>query len=205
MDMVPATKEFITFFVVINPLGAIPAFVLATSDMPHDKRNRDALRTVALSGAVLVACYGVGKSVLQHMELNAGAFPLAGGVILFLVSLNMIFDGVQIRRWTATMRSDWRFQQGRPFSAAMLATPAAIMVILILAENHDRSRLDDGITMVIMALVLCLTFTALIAAHPIQRCFGHTASKVARIVMGMLLAAIALDRLLGGYESIALS
>ncbi|MBR9763066.1 MAG: MarC family protein [Rhodobacteraceae bacterium] len=205
MDMAATIKEFIIFFVVINPLGAIPVFMLATNEMPRVERNRHAVRTVVLSGVVLVACYGVGKPVLQPLNLNAGAFPLAGGVILLLVSLSMIFNGLQVRRRTSATGSDWWMQPGIPFSAATMATPAAITVILILADNHGRSWFDDCITMVIMALVLCLTFTALIAAEPIQRCLGLAAGKAARIVLGMVLAVIALDRLLDGYHSLALS
>lgn len=194
-------QEFITLWVVIDPIGTLPVFIAATAAIPAAKRRGVALRAVLVAFIVLLAFIVLGQLVLEGLGLELQSFQIAGGIILFLFALTMIFGPGKPE--TDLGGSD-QAKNIAVFPVAMpsIASPGAMLAVVILTDN-DRFAISHQImTSALMALVLAATLAILLAAAPIMRVIGQTGAAVISRVMGMILAAVAVDAVLNGLVGI---
>jgi len=194
-------QEFVTLWVVIDPIGTLPVFLAVTTGLSAAQRRTVALRAVAISFGVLTLFIGLGQVVLDALGLALPSFQIAGGIVLFLFALTMIFGHSKAETEIAEAE---RVRQTAVFPVAIpsIASPGAMLTVVILTDNDRFSVSHQVVTASLMGLVLICTLLILLAAAPLHRVLGTTGEAVISRVMGMVLAAVAVDAVLRGFTAI---
>ncbi|RWR53060.1 MarC family protein [Sinirhodobacter ferrireducens] len=194
-------QEFITLWVVIDPIGTLPVFLAVTAGMSAGQRRAVAIRAVVVSFVVLTLFIVLGQVVLDALGLALPAFQIAGGIVLFLFALTMIFGHSKPEEEIAEAE---RVRQTSVFPVAIpsIASPGAMLTVVILTDNDRFAIAHQAVTTALMALVLAVTLGIMLAASPLLRVIGTTGAAVISRVMGMLLAAVAVDAVLRAFVSI---
>ncbi|MCG7628447.1 MarC family protein [Epibacterium sp. MM17-32] len=193
-------REFITLFVVIDPVGSIPVFLFATAAVPQRLHRSFALRAVLVSALVLGLFLVLGQIILERIGLRLGAFQIAGGIVLFLFALSMIFGETKAASEIKEAESEDLSGAVFPLAIPSIASPGAILAVVILTDNHSTGIVEQAMTAGVLALVLVVTFVLLLLASKIQRWIGQTGVSVISRVMGLILATVAVDAVLQGLE-----
>ena len=204
VDLSSLIREFITLFVVIDPVGSIPVFLFAIAGVPKHLHRRFALRAVAIAGIVLLAFLIAGQALLETLGLRLGSFQIAGGIVLFIFAITMIFGESKPAREIDEAAGDHLSGAVFPLALPSIASPGAMLAIVVLTDNHSEPISDQIITAVILVGVLLLTLLLLLAASFVHRTIGNTGASVISRVMGIVLATIAVDAVLGGLEALAI-
>ena len=197
-------REFITLFVVIDPVGSIPVFLFASAAVPRRLHLSFALRATLVAALVLGLFLVVGQIVLEGMGLRLGAFQIAGGIVLFLFALSMIFG--ETKAASEIKEAEHTDLSGAVFPLAIpsIASPGAILAVVILTDNHKTGVVEQAMTAGVLVLVLVITFLLLLLASQIQRLIGQTGVSVISSVMGLILATVAVDAVLEGLEQMGI-
>lgn len=183
-------RDFLFLFVTIDPIGTLSLFVALTAGTPPRDRPRVALRAVLWGGAILLGFMALGQIVLNGLGVRLLSFQLAGGIILFLFGLQMVFGtGVASSQAPEPGHDIAVF----PLAIPSIAGPGAIMAAVVLTDNDSYSVAHQIETAVVLLVVLALTFAALLAANRIHRVIGDTGANVIVRVMGILLASLATE------------
>jgi multiple antibiotic resistance protein len=202
IDWVPLLREFITLLVVIDPVGTIPVYLFAVASVPAHLHRRFALRAVGIATLVLLAFLVGGQVVLETLGLRLGSFQIAGGIILFLFALSMIFGVSKPQTEIAEAERDHLSGAVFPLAMPSIASPGAMLAIVILTENSSNTLAEQATTAMLLVLVLTLTLALLLAAAFVHRLIGDTGASVISRVMGIILATIAVDAILGGFDTL---
>jgi len=204
-------REFITLFVVIDPVGSIPVFLFAVQSVPTHLHRRFAIRAILIAAIVLMAFLIGGQVVLETIGLRLGSFQIAGGLVLFLFALTMVFGESKASQEIAEAEHDLGdgghdHLSGAVFPLAMpsIASPGAMLAIVILTDNQSSSVPEQVLTGVLLVAVLLITLGLLLAAGMIYRVIGSTGASVISRVMGLILATIAIDSILNGMSDLGL-
>ncbi|SFD87948.1 multiple antibiotic resistance protein [Sulfitobacter brevis] len=197
-------REFITLVVVIDPIGSLPVFLFATAGVPRSLHRRFALRAVLVAGLVLMAFLVAGQLLLELLGLRLGSFQVAGGLVLFLFALTMIFGESKARQEIESAERDHLAGAVFPLAMPSIASPGAMLAIVILTDNHSNPVSDQMMTAGLLVLVLLITLVLLLMASKIGKLIGTTGSSVISRVMGIVLATVAVDATLGGLEALGL-
>ena len=195
-------REFVTLFVVIDPVGSVPVFLYAVSHVPRRLHRRFALRAVGIATVVLLAFLVGGQFLFETLGLRFGSFQIAGGIVLFLFALTMIFGTSKPEREIEEAERDHLAGAVFPLAMPSIASPGAMLAIVVLTDNHSQSPAEQAVTAAMLVVVLALTLVLLLAATAIQRVIGTTGASVISRVMGIVLATIAVDQVLGGLETL---
>ena len=195
MESVFLATAFATLFVVIDPIGLTPLFVALTQGMEARARRAIGFRACLVAFGIL-ALFGLfGEAVLGFVGIRMPAFRIAGGVLLFLTALDMLFERRTKRREdSAEERSDPSiFPLGMP----LIAGPGAIATMILLTGQQP------GVAgylwaVAVMASVLCIVFVLFLLAGPIERALGRTGTNIVTRLLGMLLAALAVQFVVDG-------
>ena len=193
-------REFITLFVVIDPVGTIPVFLFATAAVPQRLHRSFALRAVLVSALVLGLFLVLGQIILEGIGLRLGAFQIAGGIILFLFALSMIFGETKAASEIKEAETEDLSGAVFPLAIPSIASPGAILAVVILTDNHSTGIVEQTMTAVVLLIVLVITFLLLLLASKIQKLIGQTGVSVISRVMGLILATVAVDSVLQGLE-----
>lgn len=202
MDLSSLLREFITLLVVIDPVGSIPVFLFAVGSVPKALHRRFAIRAVAIAALVLMAFLLGGQILLETLGLRLGSFQIAGGIVLFLFALTMIFGNSKPATEIEEAERDHLDGAVFPMAIPSIASPGAMLAIVVLTDNHRHSVAEQAITAGLLGIVLLLTLVLLLAASLIHRWIGSTGASVISRVMGIILATIAVDSVLGGFETL---
>lgn len=195
-------REFITLFVVIDPIGSVPVFLFATANVPPRLHRAFALRAVVIAGIVLIAFLAGGQYVLEALGLRLGTFQVAGGIVLFLFALTMIFG--ESKPVSEIEEAESEDLSGAVFPMAMpsIASPGAMLAVVILTDNHKIQVAEQVVIGGLLLGVLVFTFVMLLLAGRIQRLIGSTGASVVSRVMGIILATVAVDSVLAGLATL---
>lgn len=193
-------REFITLFVVIDPVGTIPVFLFATAAVPQRLHRSFALRAVLVSALVLGLFLVLGQIILEGIGLRLGAFQIAGGIILFLFALSMIFGETKAASEIKEAENEDLSGAVFPLAIPSIASPGAILAVVILTDNHSTGLVEQAMTAVVLLFVLAITFVLLLLASKIQKLIGQTGVSVISRIMGLILATVAVDAVLQGLE-----
>lgn len=151
---------------------------------------------------MLLAFLVGGQFLLESLGLRLGSFQIAGGIILFLFAMTMIFGESKPAREIEEAERDHLAGAVFPLAMPSIASPGAMLAIVILTDNHTESIADQAITAGLLTLVLLLTLGLLLAATYVHRVIGSTGASVISRVMGIVLATIAVDAVLGGFDAL---
>jgi multiple antibiotic resistance protein len=196
-----ALRDFLMLFVTIDPIGTLSLFVPLTATTPPAQRPRVALRSVLYGGGILITFLVAGQIVLNGLGVRLESFQIAGGVILFLLGLQMVF-GTGIAASGAAPEAGYDVAVF-PLAIPSIASPGAITAVVVLTDNDRFSLLHQVETGVVLLAVLGITYGVLRLANPIHGVIGDTGATVMVRVMGLLLAALAAEELLESLITVA--
>lgn len=197
-------SAFVTLFVVIDPPGCAPIYAGLTAGASPAQRRSMAIRACLIAAAILLGFALFGAQLLEAMHIELDAFRIAGGIMLFLIALEMVFEKRTERREGRAdkVREDPQHEDVSVFPMAMpmLAGPGAIASIMLLEGEADGL---EGTLVVLAALaaVLTLTLLALLAASPLMKLFGAKVEAVVTRLLGVLLAALAAQYVIDGLRA----
>ena len=196
-------SAFITLFVVIDPPGCAPIYAGLTKGASAAQSRAMAIRACLIALAILLVFALFGEPLLAALHIELDAFRAAGGIMLFLIALDMVFE-------KRTQRREARAEKIRdtpeiedvsvfPMAMPMLAGPGAIASVMLLESN--AAGLEGTLTVLAaLAAVMVLTLLALIAASPLMKLFGARVEAVITRLLGVLLAALAAQYVIDGLR-----
>ena len=196
-------SAFITLFVVIDPPGCAPIYAGLTREATPAQRRSMAVRACLIAGLILIGFAIIGADLLAALSIELDAFRIAGGIMLFLIALDMVFEKRTKRREDRAekVRDDPDIEDVAVFPMAMpmMAGPGAIASIMLLEGSATGL---EGTLVVLAALlaVLMLTLLALLTASPLMRLLGAQAETVITRLLGVLLAALAAQYVIDGVR-----
>lgn len=204
MDQTFLIGAFATLFVVIDPVGLTPIFIALTADTDDRHRRAVALRAVAIAGAILTLFAFFGEAVLGFIGISMPAFRIAGGILLFLTALDMLFQRRTKRREDQADEEEYPDPSVFPIAIPLIAGPGAIATMILLAGRSDGA-LEMAAVLGVMCAVLALALLLFLAAGPIERGLGRTGITVVTRLLGMLLAALSVQFVLDGLRDFGLA
>jgi multiple antibiotic resistance protein len=197
-------SAFITLFVVIDPPGCAPIYAGLTSGATPAQARAMAIRACLIAGAILLLFATFGESLLGALHIELDSFRIAGGLMLFLIALDMVFE-------KRTQRREQRAEQVRatpevedvsvfPMAMPMIAGPGAIASVMLL-EGGAKGAQGSLIVLAALLSVMVLTVLALLAARPLMKMVGAGVEAVVTRLLGVLLAALAAQYVIDGLRS----
>ncbi len=197
-------SAFVTLFVVIDPPGCAPIYAsLSTGASARQKRSM-ALRAIAIAGAILVFFALFGEALLAFLHIDLDSFRIAGGIMLFIIAIDMVFEKRTERREQRAAEiigtPDVEDVSVFPMAMPMIAGPGSIAsVMLLVSQNEGIER--AGVIFAALVAVLLLTLAALLAAGPLMRVLGAKTEAVITRLLGVLLAALAAQFVIDGLKA----
>ncbi|MDG1116676.1 MAG: MarC family protein [Flavimaricola sp.] len=197
---------FTTLFIIIDPPGLVPVFIALTQGMTPAQRRTIGLRACLVAGGLALAFLFLGEAVLGFIGISMPAFRIAGGVLLFLTALDMLFERRQTRRQgNAEDGADPDHDPSVfPLALPLIVGPGAITTIILLA-GQAQSAVDFAAIAGVLAANLLIVFLFFLAPDPIERLLGRVGINVVTRVLGMLLAALAVQFVLDGLRSFGMA
>ncbi len=188
---------FVTLFVVIDPPGLVPMFIALTQGMTPDHRRAVARRACVIA-AILLTLFGLfGEAVLGFIGISMPAFRIAGGILLFLTALEMLFERRTQRR--EGQKGDPQHDPSVfPLATPLIAGPGAIATMILLVGQSGPGWLGTVAVMGLMLAMVGVTFLFLLAAPTLERLLGRTGTVVITRLLGMLLAALSVQFVIDG-------
>ncbi|MBN7785237.1 MarC family protein [Ponticoccus gilvus] len=204
MDQTFLIGAFATLFVVIDPVGLAPIFIALTADTDDRHRRAVALRAVLIAGSLLTLFAFFGEAVLGFIGISMPAFRIAGGILLFLTALDMLFQRRTKRREDQADEEDFPDPSVFPIAIPLIAGPGAIATMILLAGRAEGA-LGMAAVLGVMAAVLMLALLLFLSAGVIERGLGRTGINVVTRLLGMLLAALSVQFVLDGLRDFGLA
>lgn len=205
MDLSPYIPAFVTLFVVIDPIGLTPIFVALTAGMSPRQRRIIAIRAVLVSFGILLLFGIAGEAVLNFLGISMPAFRMAGGILLFLTALDMLFERRTQRRQdqadTAQADDPGDDPSVFPLAIPLIGGPGAI-ASMILLTGEGSGALHIAAVHGVMGLVLFIVLALFLLAAPLERLLGPTGITVVTRLLGMLLAALSVQFVIDGLRDL---
>ena len=192
-------QDAVTLFVVIDPIGLVPIFIAITQKEPTVSRRRIAAFGVGISTLILLAFLVMGQVLLEALEISLPAFRTAGGILLLIVGLQMVLQESSVHSASTDPTSSIDLAVF-PLATPLIAGPGGIMSVVLLTDNTKFGVMDQLLTSLALLSVLLITFIALLSAEYIQKGLGRTGVNVITRILGLLLAALAMETILAGIK-----
>ena len=193
-------NAFATLFVTIDPVGLAPMFLAVTAGMSQSDRRKVAIRATLTAAGILLIFYASGQTVLNVLGISVSAFRVAGGLLLFLIAIEMVFGKRQERKAeTAEKAVESQGHHGTvnevaifPLAIPLISGPATISAIILLSSQAPDTVAYAGLGGVI-AVILISCLGAFLLADKLERLLGETAQLVITRLLGVLLAALSVQ------------
>lgn len=197
-------SAFITFFVVIDPPGCAPIYASLTKGANAAQRRSMAIRAAAIAAGILLVFALFGEKLLAALHIELDSFRIAGGVMLFLIAIDMVFEKRTERREERAQKiietPEIEDVSVFPMAMPMIAGPGSIAsVMLLMSQNEGLDR--SLVVLAALGTVLVLTLIALLAAGAIMRVLGAQAEAVITRLLGVLLGALAAQFVIDGLRA----
>lgn len=203
MDLTFHISVFVTLFVIIDPIGLAPLFVAITAGMPGPERRAIALRAAGVAVGLLTLFGVFGEAVLGFAGISMPAFRIAGGILLFLTALEMLFER-RTKRREDQAQDDHPDPSVFPLATPLIAGPGAMATMILLGGEVERAPLAMAGVHLVMLAVIGLVLLLFLAAGLLERALGRTGINVVTRLLGMLLAALAVQFVLDGLADFGL-
>lgn len=199
MDVLAST--FVLFLVVLDPVGVAATFAVLTRGTAAAHRTRMALKGTLLAGLILFTLFFVGDALLRAMGIGIPAFRIAGGILLFLLSIDMVFarqSGLRSTTEREQLEAEHKADVSVfPVAFPLIAGPGAMTTVLLMASAGHAPMVVAGL-LGVLAGTLLLTLLALLLAPVLLRVLGETGANVVSRLLGVILAALAAQYVLDG-------
>lgn len=191
---------FVTLFVVIDPIGLAPIFIALTPGQTASQRSRIGLRAVFIA-AILLTLFGLaGEAILSGIGISISAFRIAGGILLLLTALDMLFERrTQRREGQGHAEADDDDPSVFPLATPLLAGPGSLATMILLA-GQQSGWLHLLMIHLVMLSVLAIAIVLFQLASPLARALGRTGTMVVTRLLGMLLAALSVQFVIDGLK-----
>ncbi|WP_108651535.1 MarC family protein [Dongshaea marina] len=186
-------RDGIMLLATIDPVGTLSIFAGLTAGLSGRQQRRIAFKAICYSAIILVGAVVIGQVLLTAMGVKLISLQVAGGIILFLFGLQMIFGNPGGKKEQTETDHDLAVF---PLAVPSIASPGAIMAVIVLTDNHLYSIPVQAGTTLILLGVLAITFLLMLAAAPILKVIGQNGAAILIRVMGMILAALSIEVLL---------
>jgi multiple antibiotic resistance protein len=188
--LIKISKDFATIWTTIDPIGNVALFVGLTALLTRKERHLTALRAVIYASIILVGCMTVGQVILDAIGIHMHSLKVAGGVILFLFGVRMLFGTMD--------KAEKSPEEGRdlavfPLAVPAIAGPGAMMAAIVLTDNDVYTVPERIQTGIVLLVVLLLTYLLLLFSDGILRVIGRNGASVLVRVMGLILCSLAVE------------
>jgi multiple antibiotic resistance protein len=197
---------FATLFVVIDPVGCAPIFAGLTTGYTPQAARSTAIRATIIASVILFVFALFGKALLSALGIELNAFRIAGGLMLFLIALEMVFEKRTEKREERAEKVKHTPEPHEdvsvfPMAMPMIAGPGSIATLMLMM-GHASDQTGVLVVLAALAAVLVLTGAALLAAAPLMRLLGRRVEAVITRVLGVLLGALAVQYVIDGVRGV---
>ncbi len=200
MNPAETVTAFVTLFVVVDPIGLAPLFIALTRGMTGQARLKVGLRALVIA-TILLTLFGLfGDKLLAGVGISMPAFRIAGGMLLFLTALDMLFERRTERREGQSAEPHTDDPSVFPLATPLIAGPGAMATMILLAGAPGADGVHLLVVHLVMLAVLACVFAMFLIATPLERLLGRTGTMVVTRLLGMLLAALAVQFMLDGLR-----
>jgi multiple antibiotic resistance protein len=197
-------SAFATFFVVIDPPGCAPIFASLTNGATAAHRRAMAIRSILIAASILIVFALVGEAFLGALGISLDAFKTAGGIMLFMIALDMVFE-------KRTERREHRAEEIKaspesedisvfPMAIPMIAGPGSIASVMLLVARSDGIE-ETAVVLSALVANLALTLLSLLAAAPLMKFIGAKLEAMITRILGVILAALAAQFVIDGIKA----
>lgn len=198
-------SAMVTLLVVIDPVGLAPAFVSVSQGLPRRLVKRLGLRASLIAASVLIATALAGTWILEQLGITLPAFRIAGGLLLFAVAFEMVLGGRHARETQETeeaIEERVRNVAAFPLATPLMAGPGAMTATLLLAGRAAEVPFGLPVLIICILVVTALSAAVFIVASTIARALGHSGNAVLSRVLGVILAALAVQFIIDGIRAV---
>ena len=197
--MIDYIATFIFFFAVIDPIGTIPVFIAVTSKFEASVKRKIAIQATIVSSFILVFFIVAGELILNAIEVPLASFQIAGGIILFLFALTMIFGESKPDEELKSINSS-NETAIFPLSVPSIASPGAMLAAVLMTENAQYTFIQQLQTTGVMLSVMIVVLILMLASSFIHRYIGNSGASIISRVMGLILSSVAVNNILEGIK-----
>jgi multiple antibiotic resistance protein len=198
-------STLVTLFVVVDPVGLVPTYLAITAGLPPSVRGQIAARACTIAAAILIGTAALGGPLLTSLGISLPAFRIAGGMLLFSIASEMVF-GVRIERQSRSaeqaVEEDVQRIAAFPLAVPLMAGPGAIAATVLLADQAAGRLVFMAVLMAMILVVLGLCLGVFLLAARIGALLGTTANVVLSRLLGVLLAALAVQFVIDGIRAV---
>jgi multiple antibiotic resistance protein len=188
--LIKISKDFATIWTTIDPIGNVAIFAGLTASLTRAERRRTALRACVYAAVILVVAVVAGQFILDAIGIHLHSLKVAGGIILFLFGLQMLFGRMDA---TAGAPEPGRDLAVFPLAVPSIAGPGAMMAVILLTDNDVYTVAEQAQTGVVLLVVLLLTYILLLFSDAILRIIGRQGAAILVRVMGIILCSLAVE------------
>lgn len=202
MNVVDYIPAFVALFVVIDPIGLAPLFVALTQGMTARQRRIVGLRACLVAVGILTLFGLAGEAVLNFLGISMPAFRMAGGILLFLTALDMLFERRSQRRKGTADQDHSNDPSVFPLAIPLIAGPGAIATMILLTGQEGGGAGHVLLVHIVMLAVIAVVMLLFLLAAPLERILGPTGINVVTRLLGMLLAALSVQFVIDGMRDL---
>jgi multiple antibiotic resistance protein len=196
-------SALVTFMVIIDPPGFAPIFASLTRGTSQAHRRTMAIRSSLIAWAILMFFALLGKPMLQALGISLGSFRIAGGIMLFFIALDMVFERRTERREKRAEEIERTPETEDisvfPMAIPMIAGPGSIASAMLWVSRAD-TVFDIAVVLVAITVVMLITLVTLLAAGPLMRLIGEKVEAMITRILGVILAALAAQFVVDGLK-----
>lgn len=193
-------SSFVLLWAVIDPIGTVPVFIASTQGRARSEQKKIAFTAAIAAAGILLFFILVGEFLLKGMGVSLTSFQIAGSLVLFLFALTMIF-GESKPDGESRMARSAQDTAIFPLATPSIASPGAMMAVVLLTENGETSVPEQGLIAILMLLVVGVAYGLMLGAGWISKLIGEGGASIISRVMGLILASIATDNVLEGIQA----
>lgn len=190
--------DFMTLLIIVDPIGSLSIFLAVTKDQTVAQQRRTAVQANIIALCVLMGFLVVGQIILEALGIGMDSFKIAGGLVLFLFALQMIFGSSSLSHQPEAGYNVAVF----PLAVPSLAGAGSMLAVVTLTDNNRHDLIEQATTAGVVVLVICVTTTVMLLARPLRALLGQTGASVLSRVMGLILAALSVQTLTDGIKAV---
>ena len=192
-------QTFVLYFVVIDPIGSAPIFFVVTKNLSTDGKIKTAFNSTIFAFLVLVFFALLGNYIFNHLNITFPALKIAGGIILFIVSLEMLFNKRQERKEENT-KFDSENVSVFPLAIPLLAGPAAIISVVVSVSNIGNNYISQIVGMASLVIVMSITFIAFFTVSKFEKLVNKKIVNIFSSIIAIILAGLSVQYILDGIR-----
>ena len=190
-------QAFVLYFVVIDPIGNTPIFMSITQNQSSKEKIQTAIECIIIATTVLISFSIIGQFILSYLNISLESFRIAGGIILFLISLEMLFNKRQERKEQILDQTKDKLSVF-PLAIPILAGPAAITSVIVIATKYQGDILSQSISLLglVVVMIISLLFFLLLAKS--DKFINKNIANIISRVIAIILAALSIQYIIDG-------